>query len=133
MNDKVNPEIAKAEVEKWLDYKKVSQNKKESYADNIKALEEAIVEGYLSLDDNFNFVQQLKFPIESEVSTSVLTFKPRLKESQVSLHLTGVKIGDFDGRLYAYVAALTGKPKDLIKALDTEDYSIGKNIAFFFI
>lgn len=131
--NKVTPEIAKAEVEKWLDFKKVSHTKRDSYADNIKALEEAIVEGYLSLDDNHELIQQLKFPIGSEVETSELKYKPRLKESTVSLHLTGVKIGDFDGRLYAYVAALTGKPKDLIKSLDTEDYSIGKNIAFFFI
>lgn len=130
---KVSSEIAKEEVLKWLDHKKVSQSKRESFADNLKALEEAIVEGSLVLNENFEFIQELKFPIGEEVQTSTLTYKPRLKESTLSVHMNGVKIGDFDGRLYATVAALTGKPRDLIKALDTEDYSIGKNIAFFFI
>ena len=130
---KVSPEIAKEEVLRWLDFKKVSQSKRDSLADNIKSLEEAIVEGYLVLNESTEFVQSLKFPIGTESLTTDLTYKARLKESTVATHLTGVKIGDFDGRVYAYVAALTGKPRDLIKSLDTEDYSIGKNIAFFFI
>ncbi len=130
---KVNPEIAKEEVLKWLEFKKVSQSKRDSLADNIKAIEEAIAEGCLVLNEQCELVQQLKFPIESEISTSTLTYKPRLKESTLAVHMTGVKITDFDSRIYATVAALTGKPRDLIKSLDTEDYSIGKNIAFFFI
>jgi hypothetical protein len=130
---KVSPEIAKEEIEKWLDYKKVSQSKRDSFAENLKALEEAIIEGSLVLNENFEFVQDLKFPIGEEVRTTQLVFKPRLKESTLAVHTTGLKIDDFYGRLYATVAALTGKPRDLIKSLDTEDYSIGKNIAFFFI
>ena len=129
----ISKEIALQEVEKWLDYKKISESKKEARTESIDALVEAISDGYLVLNDDFSFVQTLKFPTENEMSFKQLTYKPRLKISTIHSHLQGVKASDGDSRICAYVAALTSLPKDLIKALDTEDYSIAQGIAIFFL
>jgi hypothetical protein len=76
-------------------------------------------------------VQILKFPISDEIDK--LVFKPRIKVNTIQVHLQGVKSSDADGRVTAYIAALTSKPKEVIKSMDTEDYSIGKSIAYFFL
>jgi hypothetical protein len=130
---KVASEVAREEIEKWLDYKKVSEKKRESLADHVDTLIETIVDGYLVLNDDFSLTLKLKFPIESEVNTTELNFKPRIKVSTVYQHMQGVKTGDTDGRLFANVAALCSKPKELIKALETEDYSICQAVAVFFL
>ncbi len=126
-------EVAKQEVEKWLDYKKVSPKKRESYADNIDALAESISEGFLVLTENFEFELTLKFPFGTDVKTEKLTFKPRLAVGEAQNYLQGVKATDIDGRMLAYVAALTVKPKELIKKLDTDDFSVCQNIVLFFV
>jgi hypothetical protein len=130
---KVAREVAEQEIEKWLDYKKVSPKKRESLADHIDTLIDTVCDGYLVLNDDHSLTLQLKFPIESETQTSDLNFKPRIKVNTVYNHMQGVKAGDGDGRLFANVAALTSKPKELIKALETEDYSICQAIAVFFL
>ena len=81
-------------------------------------------------------MQELKFPIEDKGGSTAfktLEYKPRLNMASIHLHLQGVKSADADGRVCAYVAALTSKPKELIKKLDTEDYGIAQAIAIFFL
>lgn len=130
---KVSRDVAKKEVDKWLDYKRVSDKKRETYEDNIETLTDAIAAGDLILDENHSLIQKLVFPIKSEQPVNELEYKARLKVSTVHTHLNGVKSTDADGRICAYVAALTSKPKDVIKGLDTEDYSIAQAIAVFFL
>jgi hypothetical protein len=47
--------------------------------------------------------------------------------------MQGVKASDGDGRVCAYVAALSSQPKEVIKHLDTEDYAIATAVAVFFL
>ena len=126
-------EVAAQEIEKWLDYKKINDRKREQYKDSIDALIDAVSDGVLTVDEDHNLVQSLKFPIGNEVTTSKLEYKPRLKVASVHSALQGVKTADADGRICAYIAALTSQPKGVITALDTEDYSIGQAIAIFFL
>jgi hypothetical protein len=129
----INREIAIDEVEKWLTYKKVSDKKRTARADNIESLIDAVEEGYLILNDDMSFTQLLKFPTEGEKSISDLTFQPRLKVGSIHNHLQGIKSSDGDGRMCAYVCALTRMHSGFIKSLDTEDYSIAESIAIFFL
>lgn len=135
--EKVSRDVAIEEINKWLNAKKISDKKREFNKENIETLVDSIVEGSLSLKEEDNvLVQNLKFPIESsdgKPAYTQLEYKPRIKMETVHLHLQNVKGSDADGRVCAYIAALTGKPKDLIKKLDTEDYSVGTSIAIFFL
>lgn len=133
---KVAPEAAAQEVERWLEYKKVGAGKREAYAGNIKQLADAISTGVLSLNEKFELVQELKFPIisdEGKINITQLVYKPRLSVGAVQAQMSGVKAGDGDGRVNAIAAALTGQLKAIIAKLDTEDYSVVNDIVLFFI
>jgi hypothetical protein len=129
----LSPDVARKEVEKWLDYKKVSQSKREDREDSIERLTDGFMDGTLVLNEDYTITQNLKFPTEGEKPITKLDYKPRLKVSTIHQHLQGVKSDDADGRVCAHIAAITGNPKGVIKALDTEDYNIGQAIAIFFL
>lgn len=134
MAEVVSREIAQQEIDKWLDFKKVSPKKRETNKDSIEALVDAIIEGTLVLKDETKvLVHTLRFPTEGEDPIKVLEYKPRLKMDAVHAHLNSVKSSDADGRVAAYIAALTTKSKTVVKAMDTEDYSIAQSIAIFFL
>lgn len=130
---KVSRDVAEKEITKWLDFKRVNDKKRETQSDSVDVLIDAVADGFLTLNDNHTLVHNLIFPIEGELPVRELEYKPRLKVSTVHTHLNGVKSSDADGRVCAYVAALTSRPKDVIKGLDTEDYSISQSIAVFFL
>lgn len=130
---KVPIEVAAAEVEKWLDFKKVSASKREKLKENIDALAEAISTGVLILTEKNEWKQMLNFPLEGESVITEMIYKPRLNVAQVSDKLKGVNSKDLKGFLAAYVSALTDQPMALCKKLDTEDNSLAENIAVFFL
>lgn len=134
METKVTKEQAIIEVDSWLAYKKVSESKRDSQKDSVEALVEAVSAGLLILNpETKEFTHVLKFPTEGDKPCTELVYKPRLAVASTHTHLQGVKASDADGRVLAYVAALTSKPKALIKALDTEDYSVAQSVAVFFL
>ena len=76
--DKIAREIAEKDVQDWLDFKKVSESRREEKQDAIDTLVGAICEGVLVLRDGFKWEQTLKFPLENEITTRVLTYPPQL-------------------------------------------------------
>jgi hypothetical protein len=128
--EKIAREVAAAEVEKWLDKKNVSQNKRESFKDHIDVLVDAVSEGALSINDECIFTQKLNCPVGD---TTHLNYRLRLNRLLVTPYMKGVKASDGDGRIVAYTAALTDIPKNIISALDTEDQRISDSIAVFFV
>jgi hypothetical protein len=130
----VSIEVAQAEIEKWLDCKKVNSKKRESNESTIESLVSAVQVGKLRFDDESNkLIQTLEFPIGNNGEIKELEYQSRIGIGQIHRHLNGVKSDDADGRLAAYVSALTNKTKGLIAGLDTEDYSVGQSIAIFFL
>jgi len=131
---KVSKEVAEAEVNVWLDYKRVSEKKREAYKEQIESLVDAICEGLLSLKEDKTFIYELREPVGSaETKITKLEFKPRLKMGTIHQHLQGVKPSDADGRVCAYIAALTSTTKSVLSQLDSEDYAIPQSIAIFFL
>lgn len=131
MEKKVGIETATVDVEKWLDKKKVSQKKRTEKKQAIDFLIGAIEEGYLILNDDNTFEQTLRFPKGDEVQIEKLKFTDRIDLKKLHIHLK-TAVGQ-DERLLAHVVAVTGQPKDIIKALDTEDYDIASTIGLFFV
>ena len=129
----ITREISEQEVEKWLDFKKLSDRKKESLKENIDALTDLISDGVLVLREDHCFVLKLKYPLENEINIPELVFQPRLKYGKLQQSMQGVKVTDVEGRLIGFISALTSLPKDVIKALDTEDINIAQQIVIFFI
>lgn len=131
--DKINVETAQKDVERWLDLKKIGSTKRQSMKDSIEGLVEGIRDGILSINEKGEIQQTLKFPLGEDESIKTLVFKPRISIKEVKPYLKEVKGSDVDGRLAAYVAALTNTSKDIIEKMDSEDSGISNSIAVFFL
>lgn len=132
----VEKKVAVADIEGWLEYKKIKPKKREEREEQIELLISEVEAGNLTVEDGFNLKYQLEFPIqdkEGNVAVSELDFKPRMNSLDLSPYLKGVKPQDADGRLTAHVSALTGKGSGMIKKLDTEDKGVAEAIALFFL
>lgn len=133
---KVTLEKAQVEVEKWLDTKKVPAKKREEYKEYIETMVDAIVAGIFVMDDNGTITHELFYPTKGdndEIGVAKLVYKPRLKVKEVSAAMTGVKPGDSTGMIVAYISAISGQPKAVIKDLDSSDYAYCQAVAIFFI
>jgi hypothetical protein len=130
-------EVANDEVSKWLDSKKISQAKRQNkLSGNIEILANAIADGSLVMNaDDFTLEQTLKFPLQADGQPEVskLKFKNRLKVGSIQNGMTGNKPGDMIANVNTVISALVSQPKELVKLLDTEDYEVASNIAFFFM
>ncbi len=133
MKQKIPLEKATEEIDGWLDRKKIFPSVREESRDAIEVLVEAISLGYLSLNDKGEFKQELLFPLKEEQAVDHLDFKSRLNDRMLEPYLKGVKMGNGDARIIAYLACLTGQAKGIIKALDTADRKITNAIVIFFV
>lgn len=129
----VSKDVAQADINKWLDSKKIGSLKREAQENQINVLIEAICDGYLKVEEDCTLVHTLKFPPTEGKTIKELRYKSRLTLKEVNAQLQGVKATDVDGRIMAYAAALTGEVKGIIARFDTEDAGIVQAIVLFFI
>lgn len=127
-------DVAEATINKWLDTKKVFKTTRETNADSINLLIEAVMEGCLTHNESDNSLTHvLLHPQQSEQPVTSLTYKGRLNDNMLQKYLKGVASNDGDARLNAIIAALTDQPRGVINALDSIDKKISMAIAVFFI
>lgn len=132
--NKVNREQAQSEIDGWLDYKKIGEKKRESNQEFIDSLVEAVVQGYLIVEENHSLTQKLRFAVEGDLGFEELTYKPRVNAGIVQMHLQKVKIHDLQGMAMAYACALTDKSSALLKKVEQgEDWSLLQAIVIFFM
>jgi hypothetical protein len=132
----ITPEKATAELNAWLDHKKVSEKKRTSNADGIETLTDALISGTIAIGDDKKIKHTLLFPIENSEGVQTikeLEYKPRLTVGEINTRMKGIKATDMDGRIVAYGSALSGQPLAIMSALDTEDSRIVQAVAMFFI
>lgn len=131
----VDVETAIADVNAWLDYKKVTQYKRDENKDSIDAIVSGICEGHLSINpDTYEITQKLIFPIKGEDSEiTELKLRPRITVEAIDQRMKNVKPGDVNGRIRAYIGALSRQPEGVIGKIDSEDVSITRHIALFFM
>lgn len=126
----VSNDVARQEVEKWLSAKRISAKKREANEDSIENLVEGFEEGVLVLNHETNEItQNILFP-EGEIKQ--LVFKPRMSVGDLHPYLKQLKSNDVDGRVKAYISALTNQPASILNRLDLYDYGVSTNIAVFF-
>jgi len=131
---KVSEEVAIQEVNKWLDAKKVSPEKREENQKSIDELVNYVKSGNIIVKDDLKLTQILNFEIGEEDKINEFNYRNRISLDDIHKRLigAGVKAGDVDGRIRVYVAALTDKPYATIGKLDSSDWSVASTIAGFF-
>jgi len=136
MADKVSYDVAAEDVSRWLDYKRVSSKKRETYKEAIESLTEGVMNGSISIDSDCVIAHLLMFPVEDstgKIAFDKLTYKPRLSVGGATIAMKNVKPGDTDGRIMATVSALTDKAIGLLNKIDTEDNNLAQAVAIFFL
>lgn len=128
----ISAEIAYAEVEKWLAFKKLNPARREAKKEAIEKLTSLIMDGTFVLNEDMELVQTLNFEVGETLKINKLSFKPRLSMQALRVNMRGVDMDDPIGFGIAYVAALTGQPKNIIQALDSEDFNAAQAIMPFF-
>jgi len=137
-NQKVPYDIAGKEVTKWLDYKRIPENKREALQGMVDNLTTAVSEGTLSLDhENYEWNHTLVFPLqngEGETTVNEIKYKARITDVDLSRFKRVVKGTDFDASLKKTILALTGQALGVINNLDSStDRQIAESIAVFFV
>lgn len=134
MQEKVTKEIATKEVTAWLDYKRTKEAQRESLKGQIDTLVEAVMFGDVSINPDTQVItHKLIVPEATDKLYTELEYKPRISVGELQKASTNVKATDFDGKVVAYISALTGKGISHIQKLDSEDFKIGQAIALFFM
>lgn len=132
--DVIAKPVAQAEIEAWLNFKKVGNKKRTDNQGNIDTLVDAMTGGFLVLDsESKTFTHKLKFPLGEKEDVLSLTYKPRCSYRDARPYLEDVKSTDFDERIVGYFAALTGSHKAYYRAMDSEDMDIARAIVIFFL
>jgi hypothetical protein len=130
----VDRETAEAEVNAWLEAKKVFPSTIEDNQESIKILTESIMYGVLTFEPKDNsFTHKLLFPLGEDGTTfSELKYTHRVNDKMLQKFMKGVSARDADGRLNATIAALTNTARGIIEGLDTMDKKVSNAIAIFF-
>ena len=130
----VSYEQAQKEISKWLDMRRVSpMRRKSAFKREIERLEDAVMYGALIVNEDLSLRHVLHNPITNSKGTetlSELTYKSRVRVEDVDYR--GIKNDDADGRMLAFISALTGVPKPILRKLDFEENSLAQTIAGFF-
>lgn len=130
---KVNRQQAEAEVISWLDKKKVFQSTRENNKDSIELLIDAMCEGVLTMNENFEFTHTLLHEFGEQEKITMLKYKSRLNDKMLRQFMKGVKADDGDSRLLGYIGALTDTPRSVLESMDSVDKKIAMAIAVFFL
>lgn len=126
--------VARENVNKWLDYKRVGPSKREDNVSAIDSMVAAVQDGQIIIsDEGHEITHKLKFPIGTNEDIKELTYKARLSIKDRNRKLKGTKATDTAEYLVALIAALANENKAIVEEMDTEDHNIAQSIALFFI
>jgi hypothetical protein len=133
-NIEINVDVATNDINAWLDAKRVRSTKRTEMKSSVDGLVKAVQDGLIVFDSETGFLTQtLLWPIGENEGVKTFNYKLRLNSFELDPFLKNVSSGDGDGRLRAYVAALTSQLPSVVSKLDTEDLSIAQSIAVFFL
>jgi len=136
MAEKLSYDQAQKEISEWLGFKHISERKRKDNEDQEEVLIDNMTQGLLSVNDDKSLRYKLKEPLKSEdgdVLMEEINFKPRIRVSELNKRLKGIKANDIEGRMLAYIAAITGENTGKIGQLYTEDYEVCSAIVNYFL
>ena len=131
----ISKDTAAQEFNKWATQKRLSERVINDLEGAQAIILAAFEEGTLVLIEDFTLTQKLIWPTgEDGNGVAELIYKFRMTVGQRSAAAKGIKPTDAEGRLAAYVAALTDQPRGVINKLDGgDDYSLASSIANYFL
>lgn len=133
---KVANEVAVQEFERWLDYKRIKQKKREDNKSFEETIVQCIEDGEIAIDDNCVLTFTLPEILKDDNGNTMLEkliFPPRVRVKQINNKMKGFKSDDADARVLAYISAISGQNTGVISNMYTEDYSVCQSIVMYFL
>jgi len=127
----ISYEVAKKDVQRWLDFKRVDEKKQDESESQIESMVSAVMNGHLSIDNECVITQVLKHP--SENGPKELKYKPRIKVSDVDRYSKKLDMAKYSDILVANICASTETASGIIKDMDKEDFRYAQDICLFFV
>lgn len=128
----VDTETARADVEKWLDIRRVTEKQRANVADAVNTLVELFESGRLRLNENTEIVHTLIFP-EYCNDIEELTYKTRIRVDEIEQCRALAKKNETEYQR-AIIAKLANIAPAEIKGMDAADWTIAQSVySFFFI
>ncbi len=128
----VSEEIAKNDIDRWLDAIRYRKSKREANRESIDSLVENVMDGLLKVDDDGSMIQVFNFGLGEDESIKEIKYQNRLKVGEIHNALKNEKSTSGDARIMGYIRALTGQSKQVLSKMDTCDYSVSSGVALFF-
>jgi len=125
-------EMAQEEFSRWLNIKKIKEEKvdlKEKYADAKETLISGIADGRITIDEKGNMTVKLNIPLGDNEQTDSLTFKPRMQAFEMD-KLNRCSTDTAKAR--AFIEILTGQLAGVIRNLDSNDMALCNEIVVFY-
>lgn len=130
MENVVTREVAERELNGWLEFRRVSDRRRENFEEQVETLIDAICSGIVTITSDNEILMKLQYPSDL---CKELKFKSRLTVRDLRTRLANVKASDGDARIEAYLIALTGTTQGAIGLMDTADYSLASSVVVFFL
>lgn len=137
MENKVPTDQAIAELQLFVEKYDGKVKKDYEIENDYPQVLEAVEKGLLSFDEDLKPTLRLKDPIkntEGEVSVSEISFRTRIKPTQLSDIMKGLDIGknqlEYSLRIHAY---LTGQPKAMLDKFSKFDYKVIDQLSTVFM
>lgn len=127
----VTKEVAESEVNKWLDFKRVKNYKREDLKKVIKVLQELVSEGDLIVNSDGTLTYNLAF---ENAGVKSVTIQPRINMIEFNERIARIApVEQNDMEITSVILSIiTGEMNAVFKTLDTVDYEILKAISLFF-
>lgn len=126
---KVAKEVAKEEVNKWLDGRKIRENVRTKNQDSIETLVALVEAGDLVVNDDLSVEYTLLYPLGKSEQIKTLKIKSRLNLEDTR---GVVKFTDKIEQTKAMFAAMTDEPLNVFDTLSSQDIGALSAIQAFF-
>lgn len=129
-------ELATAEVEKWLEQKKIKPRRRTASQASIDNIIEAVQYGDAVINADNTIDVKLSFPICDSNNTPVhasLHFKSRVQVDALLKAYDKEKANSIDAQLLVIIAELTDLPFTIITKMEPVDLTLAKSIGVFFM
>jgi hypothetical protein len=125
----VEQEAAEKEVERYLDKRKVFPKQRERLTPAFDAVVEAMMFGYLTIDEEGVITQKLIEPIGD---LTEIQYKFRVDPATINKAISALKVENLTNRLMVYIKSHSGLLEAIINKLENKDRNIADACAYFF-
>lgn len=129
-------EQAVSEVKSYLAARKMFPSRVEALKPMIDTVAEAMMYGFVAIDDDGVITQMLVDPIQDvngAVVLDKLVYRKRVKPDEVNREIEKLKEDNQRTRIMMYVTLHCEQPKAIINKLETQDRAVCDAIGFFLI